>query len=105
MVSATLLKWGKIAGAGQEGIRRIAVSPTGSTHRWLPMRVTNDRVAASRARLGNGHEAPDQSRLLTCAGCPTVQQLHLGRNTPLDQRSRDVGGRARGAVVRKSMLR
>jgi len=48
----------KIAGAGQEGNRRNAISPTGSTHRWEPMRVTNDRVAASRARLGNGHEAP-----------------------------------------------
>src|SRR6516225_243934 len=44
----------KIAGAGQEGNSSIAISPTGSTHRLPAMRVTNDRVAASRARLTYG---------------------------------------------------
>jgi hypothetical protein len=69
MASATLLEWrAKTASVGQEGNTGNALSPTGSTHRWLPMRVTNDRVAASRARLTNGHEAPGVNRPRTHAG-------------------------------------
>ena len=71
----------KTAGAGQEGNRRIALSPTGSTHQWAPKRVTNDRVAASRARLECGHEAPEILRPRTRAGCSTIHQDHDARNT------------------------
>src|SRR6516162_3591203 len=59
MATTTFRKSGvKIAGAGQEGNRDYALSPTGSTPRRAPGRVTNDRVAASRARLNDGHAAP-----------------------------------------------
>jgi hypothetical protein len=46
------------SGAGQEGNRSVAISPTGSRHRGRAVRVTNDRVAASRARLTYGYETP-----------------------------------------------
>src|SRR5687767_13567015 len=45
-----------------------ALSPTGSTPRRRPRRVANDGVAASRARLYDGHEAPVGSRPRTRAG-------------------------------------
>lgn len=47
----------KTAGASQEGNGDNAFSPTGATQRWAPLRVTKDRVAASRARRNDGHAA------------------------------------------------
>src|SRR3954452_22339541 len=44
---------------GTRGERwKVAVSPAGSTHRPTTIRVANDEVATSRARLHDGHEAP-----------------------------------------------
>ena len=44
--------------AKREGDGWKAVSPTGSAHSLAAMRVANDRVATSRTRLHDGHEAP-----------------------------------------------
>jgi hypothetical protein len=87
----------KTAGVGQEGNRSIAVSPTGSTHRTKSMRVANDRVAASRARLTYGHEAPGFERPRTLARCSTLKQ-NTNRENP---RPKFTGrrGAARGAEV------
>src|SRR5262245_26679711 len=69
--------WGEASRGRTRGERVDAVSPTGSTHRQLPMRVTNDRVATSRARLYEGHEAPVGSRPRTRAGCCTIHPTVL----------------------------
>ena len=85
----------KTAGVGQEGNRRDAVSPTGSTQRRAPLRVTNDRVAASRARLHDGHEAPVPCRPRTHAGRSRIVPEPGRRSLPLRSSSQGVGGRAR----------
>jgi hypothetical protein len=69
------------AGVGQEGTRRIAVSPTGSTQGLLPLRVTKDRVGTSRAKLHDGHGAPVPCRPRTRAGRPRISQHLAAANT------------------------
>jgi hypothetical protein len=61
------------------------------------MRVTNDKVAASRARLTYGHEAPGFERPRTLAGRSTLQQNTNRENSCPKFTGRR--GAARGAVV------
>jgi len=71
------------AGVGREGHSRYALSPTGSTPRRMPVRVTNDKAAASRTRLLHGHEAPVASRPRTKAGLSTISEGRVGGNMPI----------------------
>src|SRR5215472_15890321 len=95
MVSSTLGGWGEASRGRTRGERVDAVSPTGSTHQQPPMRVTNDRVAASRARLHDGHKAPVSCRPRTYAGRSRISPNRAAVNTLLSPSSRVARGRAR----------
>lgn len=56
LMASAKLEGGR-AGAGGEWTVGIPVSPIGSTRRWAAIRVAHDRVAASQAKLHNGHGA------------------------------------------------
>src|SRR5262249_17836895 len=85
----------KTADVSQEGNGKDVVSPTGSTHRRRPMRVTKDKVTASRARLHDGQQAPVSCRPRTHAGGSRISRDCVGRKPLPDSSSRAVGGRAR----------
>jgi hypothetical protein len=89
--------WCEDSRRGPRGDRSDAVSPTGSTQRGLGLRVTKDRVAASRARLHDGYEAPVPCRPRTRAGrCRISPGRAAGNALPhAGSSSRAVGGRAR----------
>ena len=86
MVSATLWK----ADVGQEG-RREGSFPNG-IGAAEPPRVTNGKVATSRARLQDGHEAPVPSRPRTHAGA-RILLTHVHGSS----------GAARGAEVTRNL--
>lgn len=94
-----LVKVCKESRRGPRGDRRNAVSPTGSTHRLRPTRVTNDRVAASRARLHHGQEAPVPCRPRTHAGRSILATSPRQKSNPALYPVHGPSGAARGAEV------
>jgi hypothetical protein len=70
----TLSRWDESSRRGPRGDGKGAVSPTGSTWRLGPPRVTHGRVAASRARLQDGHGAPVSCRPRARAGLPILSE-------------------------------